>query len=274
MRAIGGVASLGRDWRISRSRLVRLVKHDIGEFFTIPLAEDVMSAWLADLGWKPKLSPPGLLAKQIYTQLEGHLFALHNETLLGLLEHMNGGMVNRDCSPVTDNAVTPELERDLAIGEVKNRLTSGRSHVYDYLLSKGVFRLGNRIQCPHCMRKSWFSLQGIQESLTCPKCLRAFPALENLTSGIWSYKTTGPFSVPDYAEGAYAVLLTVEFFNDRQNEHDAYDAPFELHCRSSWQREPRSRLRFALGGVGLWRVEGWRAFLRVQDVRTVRGKGF
>ena len=29
----------------------------------------------------------------------------------------------------------------------------------------------------------------------------------------WCYKTVGPFSVPNYAEGAYSVLLTLDFFN-------------------------------------------------------------
>jgi hypothetical protein len=45
---------------------------------------------------------------------------------------------------------------------------------------------------------------------------RVCPAIGSLTSGTWTYKTSGPFSVPDYADGAYAVLLTVEFFGERK----------------------------------------------------------
>jgi len=216
MRAVGGMTSSRDEWRISRGRLARLIKRDFSEWLTIPLAENVMTAWLTDLGWKPKLSPPGILAKQIYAQLDGHLFPLHHEKLLGLLEHMNGGNVNRDHSPVSDNSLTAELERDLPIGEIKNRLTTAHGNLYEHLVSKGVFRLGNRVQCPQCMRNSWFSLPNVQESLTCPKCLRTFSALGNLTNGVWTYKTAGPFSVPAYAEGAYTVLLTIEFFSDRK----------------------------------------------------------
>jgi hypothetical protein len=190
---------------------VKLVRRESREPVTIPLAEEVMFAWLSDLAWKPKLSPPGLLAKQIFRQLDGNIEGLRNETLLGLLEHMNGGNVQRDGRPAKKPSVQPELERDLEIGEVKNRL-SGSGAWYDYFVEKGIFRVGIRAQCPHCLRKSWFQLQGVSERLNCPRCLREFPAINNLTLGKWTYKTAGPFSVPAYADGAYAVLLTLAFF--------------------------------------------------------------
>jgi hypothetical protein len=158
LRAVGSISSVEGDWRIGRSGLTHLVKHDFADSIPIPLAEDVMFAWLSDLGWKAELSAAGLLDKQIYHQLEGQLFPLRNEVLLGLLEHMNGGTVRRDVKAVADPKIHPELERDLAIGEVKSRLSSSSSNTYEYLLSKGVFRLGIRIQCPNCLRHSWFSL--------------------------------------------------------------------------------------------------------------------
>lgn len=212
LRSAGGRASFRDEWRIDRNGLVGLVRHESRKYLAIPLAEDVMFAWLSDFGWKPQLSPPGLLAKQIQRQLEGNLYMLRNETLLGLLEHMNGGNVQRDGKPATKQFVQPELERDLLIGEVKSRLSSSRGSGYDYLVEKGIFRVGIRTRCPHCLRNSWFPLQGIGEHLTCPRCLQEFPAVNNLTLGKWTYKTAGPFSVPAYADGAYAVLLTVNFF--------------------------------------------------------------
>jgi hypothetical protein len=212
-RAIGGLTSFRGDWRVGRNGLVRLVKHDYSEWRDIPLAEDLMLAWLSDLGWTAKLSAAGLLAKQISRQLDGHLFLLHDEKLLGLLEHMNGGKVQRDGSPVEENTITPELERDITIAETKSRLAE---NIHGHCVSKDVFRLGSRIKCPHCLRNSWFPLQSIREEFACPKCLRVFPAAGNLTNSAWSYKTAGPFSVPGYADGAYAVLLTLEFFNERK----------------------------------------------------------
>ena len=170
-----------------------------------------MFGWLSDLGWNAKLSPPGLLAKQILRQLEGNIHGLRSETLLGVLEHMNGGAVQRDGKPARKQFVQPELERELEIGEVKSRLSASGAW-YDHLVDKGVFRVGIRAQCPHCLRNSWFALQGLGERLNCPRCLREFPAINNLTLGKWMFKTAGPFSVPAYADGAYAVLLALDFF--------------------------------------------------------------
>ncbi len=211
IQAVGGMASLPGQWRIGRGALVRLVGHESSESVRIPVAEDVMFAWLSDLGWTPTLSTPGILAKRVFRQLEGQLFVLRNERFLGLLEHMNGGKVQRDGSPVAENAIRPDLERDLPIGYVKECVGGS----YDNLVSKGVFRLGNKLQCPDCLRRSWFTVTALGDSFTCPKCLATFPAIGSLTEGKWTFKTSGPFSVADYAEGAYAVLLAVEFFARR-----------------------------------------------------------
>jgi hypothetical protein len=213
IRAISGLTSFSGDWRVGRNGLVKLVEDDFNETKEIPLSEKVFFAWLEDLGWKPKLSAPGLLAKQIYKRLEGYPSILKNEKLLGLLEHMNGGSVQQDGRPIGENKINQE--RDLSVGEVKNRLEAGsqKRNPHDYLIKRGVFRLGLRIQCPHCLRKSWYPLESIRDSFTCPKCLDVFNAVGKLDSSTWSYKTTGPFSVANYAEGAYAVLLTLDFLD-------------------------------------------------------------
>ena len=214
-RAISSITSFTGEWRVGRNGLVHLVKDAITERRTIPTAESIVFAWLTDKGWKPELSAPGILGKQIYRSLGGHVSLLKNEKLLGLLEHMNGGTVKKDLTPTELNRLTSD--RDLSVGEVKNRLegSSKRADLYEYLVSKGIFKLGARIQCPRCIRHSWFSVENIRESFSCPKCLKVFPALGNLDSGAWSLKTAGPFSVPGYADGAYAVLVTLDLFTNR-----------------------------------------------------------
>ncbi len=202
------------DWRVSRNGLVKLVAYATYETKHIPMAEKLFFAWLSDLGWKPQLSSGGLLAKQIYKQI-GNLNVLKIEKLLNLLEHMNGGHVSKSGTSLGEDRVTHE--RDLPVGEVKNKLEemAGRSNICEYLNARGVFKLGLKVQCPHCMRKSWFSLDSVRDTLSCPKCLNNFPAIGNLERAKWHYKTAGPFSVPNYAEGAYAVLLTLAFFSNR-----------------------------------------------------------
>jgi hypothetical protein len=136
--------------------------------------------------------------------------------LLGLFERMNGGRVASDGFPLEEQEDL-EQERDLTVGEVKQRIDriSKRGNLYDYLLSRGIFRLGLRIQCPHCSRHSWFDLETIRALFNCPKCLEPFTAVGNTDHARWAFKTTGPFSVPRHADGAYGVLLALQCFDDR-----------------------------------------------------------
>lgn len=216
---INAISSFGiyrNHWRVGRNGLVRLVKDNFTQSWDIPESEKVLFAWLKDQGWESKISPPGLLAKQIYKKLDGHIFTLANEKLLGLLEHMNGGTVQSNGQPVENNKVNQE--RELPIGEIKTRLQdpSRQSDLCDYLVSKGIFHVGIRIQCPHCVRNSWYPVDKIEKTFTCAKCLNIFSAIGNIENGKWCYKTTGPFSVPNYADGAYATLLTLDFFNEHR----------------------------------------------------------
>jgi hypothetical protein len=93
------------------------------------------------------------------------------------------------------------------------------THIYnphEYLISKNIFRVGSRIQCPACKRRSWYSLDTLKEQLTCPKCLNNFLAVGNIDNSDWCYKTAGPFSIPRYADGGYCVLLATNFFSGHQ----------------------------------------------------------
>lgn len=202
-RAIAPLASFPDEWRVGRNGLVKLVKHHGWTVhWDIPRAQEVFFAWLKDLGWEAKLSPPGRIAKEIFTQLEGFPRTFANEGLLKLLEYMNNGPIN---------------EREIPVGEIKNRLRQiGSGNLHDYLVSKKVFRVGVKVQCPSCQRNSWFSIDDVQDHLTCPKCLNNFPAVGNIDQGTWCYKTVGPFSIPGYADGGYCVLLALDFLSERQ----------------------------------------------------------
>jgi hypothetical protein len=216
IRSISSFGSLGGDWRVGRNGLVKLVKDTISHTWNIPESEKVVFAWLKDHGWDAQLSAPGLLAKQIYKTLDGYVLTLANEKLLGLLEHMNGGSVRSNGQPAADSRI--DQERELPIGEIRTRLQdpSRQTNLCDYLISKGIFHVGLRIQCPHCIRNSWFPVNQIERTFTCPLCLNTYPAIGNVESGTWCYKTAGPFSVARYADGAYATLLALEFFSDHK----------------------------------------------------------
>jgi hypothetical protein len=199
IRAISPFASMPDDWRLGKNGLVSLVEHhNRTEHWDIPQADNVFFAWLKDQGWDVELSPPGRIAKDIFLQLEGFPRVFANENLLKLLEHMNGG---------------PNNERELSVAEMKNRLAEMGPALHDYLISKKVFKIGVKVQCPSCRRNSCFSPKDIQDELACPKCLKTFTAIGSVDQGTWCYRTAGPFSIPRFADGAYCVLLALDFLS-------------------------------------------------------------
>jgi hypothetical protein len=217
-RAISGTISMRGEWRVGRRGLVKVVRSSLSESRTVPASETIFFAWLADQGWTAKLSPPGILAKEIFRRLGGYSRLLTNKAVLTLIEHMNGGAISRNGTPTGEERVV--APRELPVGEVKEKLKpkSGHSGVYDLLIKTGVFKLGLKTKCPKCQRNSWFAMSSLGEALSCPKCLNSFAAAGTIdqTTGGWCYRTAGPFSVPNFAEGAYAVLMTLDFLSDHR----------------------------------------------------------
>lgn len=202
LRVAGGPASMRDELRIGRTGLVYLVDRKSYVSWDMPLAQDILFAWLADKGYASKLSSCGLLAKEIHTQLRGWPSALTDERVLKLLEDMSKG---------------DEDGRGLPLGEVRNRLKqideSGR--IYNALIERKAFQLGYKTQCPHCGRASWYNVSALGSELTCPLCYKqvdAIKAVDTDNSGRWFLRTAGGFSVKNHADGAYCVLLTLNFF--------------------------------------------------------------
>ena len=217
LQVLSGATSFPEDWRVGRNGLVRLAENGFFMPQEMPSAERVFFAWLRDLGWRPELSTPGVLAKRIHERLGGYVSRLQDERLLWLLERMNGGSVDLDKGPLPWGGTNPR--REISVAQVKNRLSQGeqgRKSLYDYVIENGFFQMGARVKCPNCFRHSWYALESVRDSLACPKCLDTFNAVGNLDAAsgdLWYYKTAGPFSIPNYADGAYGVLLSLHFFS-------------------------------------------------------------
>ena len=82
---------------------------------------------------------------------------------------------------------------------------------------RGILKLGLGVPCPNCTHGNWFGLDEVSYQVTCERCLKAFPYPQGATSTRWKYRVTGPFSVPDFAEGAYCVALTLDMFSRKLN---------------------------------------------------------
>ncbi len=215
LRALDAYQNVFSKWRISHNGLVKLVRDDMVVTLDIPQSERIVFAWMEDYGWKSKLSKTGILAKQLYSIFGGFLNTLQDEKLLGFLEHMSGGNVTKEFQPKPE--IIMNQPRTMKIGEVINRLGKiEENNLHKRLVNLNVFKIGLELSCPICMRNSWYPCDAISEQLYCPKCLSSFSALGNIDNSNWCYKTNGPFTVPNYAEGAYVVLLALNFF---KNDH-------------------------------------------------------
>lgn len=200
------LSSIGtfKDWRIGKNGLVRLVDSSRAISWELPLAENVFSAWLKDNGWNFRLSSSGKLAKELNKQIEGWAYGLANKELIELIGEM---------------AVSIDGEgRDKTVAFIKSRMKEifGDEKRLEKFIELNLFSLGVSAKCPNCQRNSWYDLEDLHNLLNCTKCLQDFHAIDSLSESNWSYKTVGPVSVPNYAEGAISVVLSVEFFSERR----------------------------------------------------------
>lgn len=204
LRVAGGSIFLRDEYRIGRTGLIHLIKWKYRfSRWKLPFAEDVFFAWLQDKGFIAELSTCGRLARQMHSQLRGWLSVLTNEPLLAMFERMNKG---------------GDDGKGLPLGGVKNelkRIAVPGADLYRSLVERGLFQLGYKTQCTHCERSSWYSLSALAAELTCPLCLKkldAISAVDSNNQGAWHLRTAGPFSVGNYADGSYSVLLALNFF--------------------------------------------------------------
>src|SRR5258708_19803107 len=112
-------------------------------------------------------------------QLQGWLATLTNEALVVLVEKMiRGG----------------EEGKGLPLGQVKNVL---QGNLYRSLVARGVFKLGYKTQCTHCLRTSWHSVESFASDLVCPLChknLDAIIAVDSENQTPCHLNTPAPFT--------------------------------------------------------------------------------
>ena len=105
----------------------------------------------------------------------------------------------------------------------KNNPEVARNYL-NSLVGHHVLAIGLRLQCPTCSQIGWHSLEELNKNLKCERCLNRFPfpAASPPKETDWCYRTQGPFSVGDFAQGGYCVALAIRFLAST------------LHAEASW----------------------------------------
>ena len=84
--------------------------------------------------------------------------------------------------------------------------------VLDAFVEAGALKSGLRVPCPNCEGQNWYGLDDLAQKVSCAHCLKQFRFPEgtmDYNNSPWSFRVTGPYSVPNYANGAYATLLAL-----------------------------------------------------------------
>jgi hypothetical protein len=180
---------------------------------------EAFTQWFENRGIKAELSEPGRIAKQVLNSLGGFwgLHLLDTPEAINLLNSMALSTTTRSNeSDTIENefkgrtAPVHDWFKLLSIRHQKRRLPELK--VSDYTNRK-VIRLGLEIECAHCSAKNWYGLDIVDYEVTCERCLKSyeFPQAElRKDNKNWKYRVVGPFAVPNFAEGSYSALLTID----------------------------------------------------------------
>ena len=198
----------------------------------IPDGFSLFRLWLESRGLKAELSGSGRVAMQLIRSLGGlwGAHALGNADILKLFDKMSHGLVELPLKESKSSGKPPDrgriVNRQVLWGKV---LKANKGNVYraeghlSSLLDRRILRLGLQLQCPQCGQRNWYGLAEIADSLRCERCLQefAFPS-SNPPKEAWAYRTQGPFSVGNFAQGSYTVSLALRFL------------AIGLHAQATW----------------------------------------
>jgi len=82
--------------------------------------------------------------------------------------------------------------------------------VFEYLVEKGLFRIGAELTCPTCNLANWIALDELKQRNVCELCGNGFDAARQLVRGVFHYRRTGVFGLEKNTQGAVPVVLTLQ----------------------------------------------------------------
>ena len=188
------------------------------EYLGVLTGREALTNWLSQHSLTAEISSAGRVTEQVLASLSGLRNArilAHRETLL-LLDRMAKSV------RTYENGMSEEYPDRAAAATEWTTLIARRGQesplarvTLDEFIAAKVIRLGLSIECSYCTNANWYGLGDLAEDVECTRCLRkfAFPQGRiNYKNSPWKFRVVGPFSVPNYADGAYATVLALRVF--------------------------------------------------------------
>ena len=192
------------------------------EYFRLLTGRESMIGWLKQRGIDAQPSDPGRIADQILSSLKGFggTNLLADRDTLKILDKMA-----KSARTVASGNIEEFPDRSIAVQRWSHlvRQRSSGNHSFDGVsldafIDANVFRLGLVVTCTNCGKKNWFGIGQLGVELTCERCLKAYRFPQgslDFQNSPWQYRVVGPYSVPNFAEGAYSTVLTLSVFARR-----------------------------------------------------------
>lgn len=248
----GAFKQFGHGWRCSRGQLTHQVTTSKDSLcLTIPESDEIFSCWMRSQKFQLRYSTPGLLAKNIFNQIDGFsgVKLLAQKNILDMINDMNSGRINlkyftasiaNDITAtgkarLSKNDIQSIIEKNISIldeGETRcissKKLTTKLNKIIkingwkisnqDYLkqlTDHKILTLGMEVSCTHCNRRSWLSLNYFNYEVKCSKCNNLFSLPQHMiVNSDWSFSPVGSLRHPQYASGSFTVLLLLRFFSE------------------------------------------------------------
>ena len=161
-------------------------------------------------------SDAGRVADQILSSVGGIWGAslLQDKKTLGLLDKMSKSrrLLDEDTIEEYPDRTASVSEWQRVVKQRENRAWRSENYL-DRLVETGALKLGLSVPCPNCKKKNWYGLDDLAEQVSCERCLKIFSFPQgslNFQRSPWEFRVAGPYSVPDFANGAYATVLALK----------------------------------------------------------------
>lgn len=186
--------------------LVSIIGDETRADWKPPSGIDVFSSYASKHGFEPRLSEPGRVSREIVRRLGGLIAVgmVRHPALVELFEKA----VRRD----SRSARRPEMWKAVMRARGSERRANGLLRA---LLERRVIDAGVLVKCPTCAKSNWYGPDDLGFELNCERCLNdfPFPGHDPPHRDDWAYRPRGGFASPEYAMGAYSVLLSLRLLS-------------------------------------------------------------
>jgi hypothetical protein len=203
----------------------------------------LMGQLFESIGLRAKLSPGGLITRQLISRLGGvngaRVFRIPGVRRL-LKKYGPRDAFTKKCALELIGKKDPQNPQ-ASFADHKHLYIEPREYgteltpqmVFAHLVEKGIFRIGAELTCAGCDLPSWIALDGLKQEIICELCGTTFDATRQLVNGAFRYRRTGVLGLERNTQGAIPVVLVLH-----QLELNLRGINRQCICAPSYEVEP------------------------------------